>query len=139
MCYARGVCAHISDEPNRTFPAELHSFIELLRNAHRPFRRKSEFSGCLLLQTTRDKGRHGTLFPLLFRHLFDDIGFRPRIGGEFLRLCLINEKPIVVNLSFVFPNAVQLGKESRLRERAFSWGQRGGERPIFLRFERLNL
>ena len=119
---ARGICAHIGDEPYRTFTAELHPFIELLRDAHRPFRRKSEFSGCLLLQTTRDKGWHRTLFPLLFHHLFDDIGLRLRIGGEFLRPGLIDEKAVVVNLPLLFPDAVQFGKEARARRRARSWG-----------------
>ena len=135
---ARGVGAHVGDKPNRTFTAELHPFIELLRDAHRPFRRKSEFSGCLLLQTTGDKGGHGPLSPLLFLHLFDDIGVRLRIGREFLRPRRIDEKAVVVNLSLLFPDAVQFGKEARLRGRAFCWGQRGGKRPIFLWFERLN-
>ena len=135
MCDARRISAHVSDEPYRTLTTELKSLVELLRDAHRPLCRKSEFTGCFLLQTTRDKGRHRTLFPLLFRHLFDDIGLRLCIGGELLSPRFIDEKAVVVNLPFFFSNAMQLGLKRML---LFLRRERGGERPIFLRFERLN-
>ena len=54
-----GVGAHVGDQAGAVFAAELHPFVELLGDLHRPPHREAQLAVGVLLQLGRDEGRHG--------------------------------------------------------------------------------
>ena len=63
--HARGIGSHISDETDRAFRAQLHAFIQPLRQHHGPLHAEPQLARRLLLQRGRDERRDRVALLLL--------------------------------------------------------------------------
>ena len=117
----RRVGAHISNEADGPFdaePGQLHAFVQLLRNLHRPLHRVARG----LLQLAGDERRRGVALALFGRDRRHDVRGAFEIAQHVLRLLLVADLQGVV---------------APLHELGFEVGrQRTGERreqvPVFL-------
>ena len=85
---ARGIGAHVGDEADRAFLADLHALVQPLRQHHGALHAEAQLARGFLLQRGGDEGRHRVALLLARAHGLDDVigAFELRhdaVGGLF--------------------------------------------------------
>ena len=117
------VRSHVGDEADRALFPQLHAFVELLGEHHRPLRRQVQLSRGLLLKAGGNKGRRW-IFPAL--RLFDALhrkGFSRNLREDLIYVFSVSK--VVLFGVAVIPRGKAAGLSGAV--------ERCVDRPVFLR------
>ena len=124
--YARGIGAHVGDEAHGAFRADLHAFVQPLRQPHGALHAEAQLARGFLLQRGCDEGGHRVALFLARAHGLDDVVgafelLHDAVGGLFRA----DLRRLVVLLD-----------EARGKQRRLLPGQVHIDGPVFLLQER---